>query len=219
MIGHLTERARESTAPALLNDVGVRFTQYGLEFSRELSRDEWITIGQRLAVYVNGTQWAIGDWLVYGAGMGRHGSKYDDAASITGLGLEYLSQMARLSSEYGLKDRIRGVSWTHHREALRVSDGTLRRQMLAAAAKNRWSRQRLADEIDDLQQKVITDIESQPEALAARDRTQVRRWHSYKKQLPKSTIVCPSCGHRWQTRRSSEASSADVRPPLEVSGS
>ena len=57
-----------------INDPKFSITPTGIQFSEELSFDEWDSLGQKLAPLGRSIGFIIGDWINYGEG--RYGEKY-----------------------------------------------------------------------------------------------------------------------------------------------
>lgn len=173
---------------------GYRFTATGLIFDQQLPRREWVAVGEKLAQIINGSTWALGDWVAYGAGRGDYGESYTTAGLLTGRSYDSLSQAARVSEAFPHNARTVRVPWSHYREALRLPDDD-QIPMLQAAAEGRWSRDRFSQEIEQL----LATLTSRP----VRAVYQV----SHHAPLGKPTasrqnrqVRCPHCGHRWTAR-------------------
>ncbi|MGE0444517.1 MAG: hypothetical protein AB7P99_04760 [Vicinamibacterales bacterium] len=206
-----TPTAVEVTAGALVPSKGYIIGQVALEILRPLTRDEWEAIGRRLRAVASATQWAIGDWLVFGQGCGEYGQTYQRAAEITGRSWETLSQYARVSRAYARDCRRPDVSWTIHREALRLLEAD-RPAALALAASKGWTRERFAGHVDKLQRRALGKYSKDPDHAPARLRQRVARWRT---NGPKGFTICPSCGHRIEHRRKGDAAGlgSDLEEP------
>jgi len=169
---------------------------HGLEITRALSFDEWRACGVALTTIANRTNWAIGDWLVYGAGRGDFGAYYGEAAAITGRSFESLSQYARVSQTFPIAQRDVPVPWSFYREALRapVQD---RVRALELAARNGWTKDGLAEYIS------TRDGAAPPRAKAIADGSAHHRtaggWHTHKSHH--RLMQCPSCGFKFEPKR------------------
>ena len=52
-----------------------KVTNYGVEFSRPLTADEFEALGHLVARVANATPWAVGDWLLAGEHMWNDGER------------------------------------------------------------------------------------------------------------------------------------------------
>jgi hypothetical protein len=78
----------------------------------DLEYPEWVAAGRRLGVLGRGSQWWVGDWLRYGAGI--WGEKYVAASKITGYDVGSLRNIASLASQFDLSRRRDNLTWCHH---------------------------------------------------------------------------------------------------------
>lgn len=177
---------------------GYQLMPHGLLIDRDLTRAEWCACGAALTKVVNRASWAIGDWLVYGAGRGDYGEYYQDARLITGRSFESLSQYARVSQSFSGADRAIGVPWSFYREALRLPERD-RLHALSVAQANQWTRDGLAEFIstrDGSQPSVAKTISE----VVSRGPQRVNNggWHP----APHHRVVrCPSCGFKFEPKR------------------
>lgn len=174
-------------------DKGYTVGAHGLVIERPLTLDEWLTLGRSLQATANRIQWAIGDWLAYGAGRGEYGATYEHAALVTGRSYEALGQYQRVSQAFQVEERAVPVSWSFYREALRLP-ACERLRTLEIAANNKWTR-------DDVANYIASrgNAEASPQRNAAE--MMVRRVpHRTWKRRPKHhrIIGCPQCGHRFE---------------------
>lgn len=186
--------------PAALIERPYKVLTHGLMIMRSLSFEEWRACGVALTEIANRTTWAIGDWLVYGAGRGDYGTYYQEAATITGRSLESLSQAARVSQAYPIEQRTIAVSWSFYREALRLPDGE-RLRSLDIAQKNTWTRDGLADYISTREVAEPSMAKRLSDGTTVNRTQKVRaRWHQRPRQHHR-ILQCPSCGFKFEPKR------------------
>jgi hypothetical protein len=80
----------------------------------DLEYPEWVAVGRSLGALGRGTQWWVGDWLLYGASRGIWGEKYAEASRITGYDVGSLRNMASLAAQFELSRRRDNLTWCHH---------------------------------------------------------------------------------------------------------
>ncbi len=182
-----------SVTVATVADKGYRLVTAGLVIDRSLSLDEWLALGRNLQASVNRLQWAIGDWLAYGAGRGEYGATYEHAAIITGRSYETLGQYLRVSNEFQAAERDAPVSWSFYREALRLPV-VERLRTLHLAAENRWTRDDMADYIAS---RGSVPLSTRKQVSDRGDA--VKTWQRNKRH--RYMITCPECGHEWEQAR------------------
>lgn len=176
------------------------FTPAGLVVNRELTEVEFEQIGRRIGSVYNATRWAIGDWLIYGEGMGFAGAKYERAADITRMSYESLSQSYRVASEFDTADRVARLSWTHHRAVLTLPRYE-RAAVLERAVRETWTSEQVrlfCAEFIALPAGRTSDDAPAPPA-AEKHQRKVDGW----RDVPQRTRMrreCPKCGHRWEIR-------------------
>lgn len=99
---------------------GWSITAQGIEIHWPLTADERAELLRRVEWLTAATAWCVGDYLVYVEVL-PDGEKYDRFQALTGKSLDSLSQLARVSAAYPYEQRVKGASWTWHREALRLA--------------------------------------------------------------------------------------------------
>ena len=80
---------------------------------------------------------------------------YSQALDVTHKSVSTLQAAARASREYPMEDRVSGVSWSHHREALVLPRGE-RRAVLEEAAKMGVSAMALREQLGPVKVKKPT---------------------------------------------------------------
>ena len=124
----------------------------GLELATpRLTLERWREIGAKIGTFATAINWAMGDWLLAGVELGIPKSElYELASEITGRSFDTLSQCLRVAEAFPRIDRVRGVNWTLHREALRVSPSR-RVPLLEEGKAAGWSREQLVVRINRIQ--------------------------------------------------------------------
>lgn len=188
------------TTEFALVDRGYKLLATGLVVTRVLTYAEWRHVGECLMEVVNRTNWAIGDWLVYGDGRGGYGETYAEAARITGRSFESLSQSARVSSDFPLGEpRRHQVPWSIYREALRL-EPALRDEALGQAASQRWTRDQFARACLGWGPHVPTSLTTEPQRTVGHVGAPSARlsWRPLRNTDHHRRVQCPRCGHRFE---------------------
>jgi hypothetical protein len=189
-----------ATAATPARDVGYHLGRSGLVIDRILTRVEWEKCSEKIAAMASATNWAIGDWLVYGNGRDEWGGTYETAHRLTGRSFESLSQYARVSRDYPHEERQPTVCWTVHRAAV-VLPAEDRGRALACAAANGWTRDDMDRFIATRETVPIEKFEAERAELANVNRRKVSKWRPPEQQVKKRRIACPNCGHQFDIRR------------------
>lgn len=98
---------------------GVTLSRNALHFGRDLSYEEWESVGAELGKVNQACQWWIGDWINYGEK--KYGQTYEQALAITGLAKQTLMDIASVCRDFETSRR-REVSFRHHVETQSLSD-------------------------------------------------------------------------------------------------
>lgn len=113
-------------------------TSVALQLRENLTRDEWITVGQQLGRGAQGIQWFIGDWLNYGV---KHSyikeDKLDDAEEITHMSRTWLTVCAWVARAVAPEDRRIELSFEHHKRIASLRPGPERTVLLQVAVEQR----------------------------------------------------------------------------------
>lgn len=104
--------------------------------------NEWIEAGTTLRELHNSVLWWVGDWLRFG--KAHFGEQHSQALGGCGYSIDMLRRAENVSGFYSRESRFSGLSWTHHRIAMRTTDA---RSWLDRAEKEQWSSRRLQEEI------------------------------------------------------------------------
>jgi hypothetical protein len=190
---------------------------HGLVLVRPLTEDEWVTLGHTITRQVEGGQWALGDWLVYGGGQRTHGDMdqrsadgrwtgegYARAMLITGYSHSWLSKLFTIGKTYPRGVRVVGASWAAHYAAHALPrDASL--LVLERARDRHWTAADVEREVAQLQAG---------EVAAERDRLQetetlraiaTPRHHTTRRHLPGpvprgAAVECPQCHTQFAIR-------------------
>jgi len=131
----------------------VTFLPNGLQFSDEMSFDEWQGVGEQIKASVQGHQWWIGDWLRFGGH--KWGDKYESAAELLGLKPNTLRNFKSTAERYpDLSLRSDNLPFAHHQIAAALPEES-RQTVLEQAAENEWSAARLRAAIREQQPPAI----------------------------------------------------------------
>ncbi len=192
---------------------GYRFGPFGITFERDLTDPEFLECGQRTASIINGSTWALGDWLVYGLGRGPKGDMYGQARKLTGRTYDSLVQLTKVAEAFPVGRRTAKVPWSHYREALRLPEGE-RLAFLERDEAAHWGRDQLSQQIE----RYLAAKRGRPVRevrggnTSTRERRQAdRRGEDAGRRAtddgPKTAgprtnaaMCCPNCGHRWTAR-------------------
>lgn len=160
----------------------------GLVIAKELTVLEWAEVGRDLVRRSEASTWSLGDWLVYGGRTDRNwlgGSTYGKASAITGYSKTHLSNAYRTSMAFTRDARRPSLSWSVHRESLRLT-AALRNDALREAVEHRWTEFDMAVHIDRL------------ESTARRQQGEPSSKGKRPKQYYESPKVrCPHCGREF----------------------
>jgi hypothetical protein len=172
---------------------GYHFEINGLCIERELTEEEWARLGKRIALRLEGSAWAVGDWLVYGGGRewlqtgtGYPGtSGYKRAIEITGLGYKHLGNCYRVAKAYPQGTRF-DCAWYVHKITLAISDDAERAALMKRIVEGHWT----ADDVHEYLAALPADM---PLKVAARARVAATP--------RKDTVRCPTCGTEFRASK------------------
>lgn len=82
-----------------------------LQFDRELSYEEWESIGSELFKVEAAWQWWVGDWINYGEK--KYGQTYEQALALTDKSYSTIAHAKSVATEFE-SCRRRQLSWSHH---------------------------------------------------------------------------------------------------------
>lgn len=104
---------------------------------------EWMKVGRTLADMQNSIPFWVGDWINYGE---KYGEKYSQGLALWDYGYQTLTNMAYVARCIPPEERIRGLSWTHHRHVASL-DLPERTQLLEKAQQEEWTSRQLQVEV------------------------------------------------------------------------
>jgi 16S rRNA G966 N2-methylase RsmD len=134
-----------SAAPIRRDDLGVvRWGATTAQIPDGLSFDEWQSLGRTLGAMDRGVRWWIGAWIEYGETA--YGSKYEQAAALTGLTVGDLRNIAWVHRQVPPSVRTDKLDWSHH---LRVAalEPDEQARYLGLAVEHGWSVKELRSEL------------------------------------------------------------------------
>lgn len=161
----------------------------GLSVTRELDRTEWINCGKEIVRRVEGSTWALGDWLIYGGRKEKDwlgGSTYERAVEITGYSAAHLSNAFRVATAFPRDTRWPTLSWSVHREATRAPQ-ELRGDILRKAEEMKWG----ADDVIVYVNKLITVAKEVDPEVKTKEKKPHRSYYSSPK------VRCPACNNEF----------------------
>src|ERR1043166_7908158 len=127
-------------------DLPGKTTAVSLQLPMRLEYDEWRAAGMRLAQFKEWTQFAIGDWLLFGSA--HYGQEYAQAASETELAEEALQTFQYVAERIDPTRRVKNVSWSHHREVAPLLPSQ-QSKWLSKCEQEKWSVQELRDRLTE----------------------------------------------------------------------
>lgn len=176
-------------------DSGYVLEAQGLVITRELTRTEWMELGRTIVSRIEGSTWALGDWLIEGGRNTRQwhgGSSYEKASQITGYSKAHLSNAFRVAETFPKDSRRPTLSWSVHRETMRLASD-LRGPVLSMAIAKKWSADDVCEHVNKLahEAKAKQTVVSKASAVAGGTKKPVRQYY----QSPK--VRCPKCKHEF----------------------
>jgi hypothetical protein len=157
----------------------------GLVITGEIDKLRWYEIGREIRARVEGSVWALGDWLIEGGREDRRwtgGSEYEMASQLTGYSKAHLSNAFRVAAAFPQGTRRPTLSWSVHKESLRVNPDD-RGELLTKAAHNGWS-------ADDMVLH-INKLEAFHKAPGVSVKQPQRSYYS------SPQVRCPECKHEF----------------------
>lgn len=124
-----------------------RISEQGIDFTGDLSREEWNELGTKVARVGKSIGFIIGDWFNYGetqwGGDGRDGGMYADAIALTGFDYGTLSNFANVAKRVQFPLRNGNLDYSHHAVVAKLKSPEDQKHWLAAAEKYDLSVRRL----------------------------------------------------------------------------
>jgi hypothetical protein len=121
-----------------------RLPRTGIEFSRRISVEKWLIIGQQLSTVVASSAWCLGDWMVYGEN--NFTGRYREAIEQTSLDYQTLRNYAWVARRFPMARRRANLSFAHHAEVASLPEPE-QDFWLRKAENLSWSRNKLRREI------------------------------------------------------------------------
>jgi hypothetical protein len=144
--------------------------------SSELAYHDWLLEGRRIGLIHRGSDWWIGDWLLYGTT--KWGERYSEAAKLTAYDPKSLRNMRYVSSRVDLSLRRDDLTWSHH--ALLASlDPDMQACWLERASAERLS---------------VADLRLELRAARRCSCADAKELSSSKGPVHPTVILCPNCG-------------------------
>jgi rubrerythrin len=144
----------ELTSGVCLAD-GIHLTPMGATIAPDITFDDYCEALARCQRLANATAWCVGDLILYGEER-EWGEKYTQAISETGKSVNTLMAAVSVSRAYPPEARVEAVSWSHHREAMRLKDPEARHAALETAASEGTSALALREKLSDPKPKATT---------------------------------------------------------------
>lgn len=111
----------------------VSLSEQGVQIIGDIDIGEYCEAVGNVTKLSNACSWALGDLIAYGESRAGWNEMYAQAMDETHLSFSTLQQRVRVSRAYVPEDRVEGLSWSHHREALAIKEPTERLDALASA--------------------------------------------------------------------------------------
>ena len=160
--------------PIVLPSNKVTISPVGMQFTGELSFDEWRDLASSIGQAARSVAFIVGDWLVYGQNLyGTDGfpekrvdpASYQLAMNATGLDLSTLQNYAYVSRSVPFSLRSELLSWEHHRILAKLPEDEMAGWIDACVAEEkagrRMSTRRLRKSLN--LGRVATDKDLEPE--------------------------------------------------------
>ena len=144
--------------------------------ARALEYRDWLLEGRRIGIFSRGSQWWVGDWLLYGTG--RWGEMYAAAAKATGYDPKSLRNYRYVASRVDASLRKDNLTFGHH--ALVAS--------LEPNAQRTWLERAIHDRLS------VEDLRGELRAERCHDITAPPERESLAAAPLERVIICPSCG-------------------------
>ncbi len=149
---------------------------------------EWVAAGRRLGVIGRGSQWWIGDWLLFGTA--KFGERYVEASKVTGYDPKSLRNMRYVASRFPVSLRRDNLQWSHH--ALLAA--------LETEEQSTWLDRAIEDRLSvaDLRSEMRTAVRSEyaPAETAEQPSSEevVVTTEEASLEVTAVIVVCPNCG-------------------------
>ena len=111
----------------------VSLSEQGVQILGDIDITEYVEAVSNITKLTNACSFALGDLIAYGEDHPDWGEMYTQALDETDLSYSTLAHRVRVSRAYPPEDRVEGLSWSHHREALAIKEPTERLEAHASA--------------------------------------------------------------------------------------
>jgi hypothetical protein len=118
-------------------DIPAKLTPVSLALPKNLSYEEWASIGPKICRVRSFCTWALCDWLNFGEA--KYGQTFSQAADATGLQPDYLAILKYVGSRVDACRRRESLSFSHHRLVAPLEPQEQDR-LLSEAERHRWTR-------------------------------------------------------------------------------
>ena len=129
-----------------INDPKFTMTRTGIEFTDEMTFDEWNDLGKKITPIGKSIGFIIGDWI--NDGEGRYGEKYDEAIASTGLAVQTLRNYAWVARRVEMSVRTDNLDFTHHQVVAKLKSNEEKDHWLKMAVKHNLGKRRLQKSIN-----------------------------------------------------------------------
>ncbi len=156
---------------------GSNLARVSWHHAEDMDHDEWARAGRRLGEIGRGSQWWIGDWMLFGTE--KWGERYLEASRLTGYDPKSLRNIRYVASRFPPSLRRDELNWSHH-ALLAGLDRSKQRHWLDRAVVDRMSVEDLRCELRSAERGLNSSdsvAEGADELSEAAD-----------------TVVCPNCG-------------------------
>jgi hypothetical protein len=175
----VVSRARSTSAGATMR-AAPNLSRVAWTHADDMDYPEWIAAGRRLGAIGRGSQWWIGDWLLFGAA--KFGERYVEASRVTGYDPKSLRNMRYVASRFPVSLRRDDLEWSHH-ALLAAFEPEKQKSWLERAAVDRLS-------VSDLRCELKAEARSGDASLEPVDSDAAKAASA----VPDVMIVCPNCG-------------------------
>ena len=146
----------------LVIDGNKKFTlsETGIEFHADLTKHEWIELGEKLARVGKSIGFIIGDWINYGEK--QWGQMYAEAIEKTGFDYGTLRVYAHVARRVELLLRNNNLDFIHHSVIAKLKSPDDQKKWLDAAEKHKLSARRLRVSINKGRVVGIDEMDVEP---------------------------------------------------------
>ncbi len=143
-----------------IHDPKFSITPTGIQFTEELSFEEWDALGQKLAPIGKSIGFIIGDWINYGEG--RYGERYEESLKRTGLAYQTLRNYAYVARRVEMSLRKDNLDLHHHLVVAKLKTADEKEYWLNMAEKHNLGIRRLRKSINFGRLATPEEVEGDP---------------------------------------------------------